>query len=73
MVKQQFGFRENLSTEDAIYLFIYLHSIDPYMVGTPVDIEIVGGKSTNHITCIDKLDNIHINKHTSDQQQTNLQ
>jgi hypothetical protein len=35
-----------------IHSFIYFHSIDPYMAGTPVAIEIVSDKKTNHSTCI---------------------
>jgi hypothetical protein len=29
-------------------LFIYLHSIDPYMAGAPLDIEIVSDKRANY-------------------------
>jgi hypothetical protein len=35
-----------------IHSFIYLRSIDPYMAGRPVDIEIVSDKRTNLSTCI---------------------
>jgi hypothetical protein len=38
---------------DFIHSFIYLHSIDPYMVGkTPVDIELVKDNKTGHINYI---------------------
>jgi hypothetical protein len=30
------------------YLFVYLHSIDPYMAGAQVGIEAVGDKRVNH-------------------------
>jgi hypothetical protein len=35
-------------TELYIYLFIYLHSTDPYIACAPVDIEIVVDKRANH-------------------------
>jgi hypothetical protein len=34
------------------YSFIYLHSLDPYMAGIPVDIEIVNDNKTSHINYI---------------------
>jgi hypothetical protein len=36
--------------QEDIYSFIYLHSMDPYMAGRPVDIEIV--KTTGQIPSI---------------------
>jgi hypothetical protein len=37
-----------------IHSFIYLHSMNPYMTGRPVDREIVNDNKTNHINYVNK-------------------